>query len=321
MKKFIAYCLASVLSISLMTGCGNQQQGNSGQPQDATTQQQTIDTTQDTADGLQVVTSFYPLYILALNVTDGVEGVTVTNMTQPQTGCLHDYEMTTEDMKTLEGADIFVVNGLGMEHFLGDVQKTNPALYIEDTSKGARVMELESELEHNDDMPNPHIWLDPNNAIMQAQNICDALSQNDPANAAAYAKNTEAFAKSLSDVMQNIQTLQSQPEKKVAAFHEGFAYLAEVCNIDVETGIYAEEHQEPSAREMAEVSEDIREDGIQYLLAADDIGKKYADTLAAELGVTVLVLDPLTNGEMNKDAYRMGMEKNVQVLMDAVSYK
>ena len=49
-----------------------------------------------------MVTSFYPMYIMALNVTDGVEGVKVDNMAGQQTGCLHDYQLQTKDMKNLE---------------------------------------------------------------------------------------------------------------------------------------------------------------------------------------------------------------------------
>ena len=55
----------------------------------------------------RIVTSFYPMYIDAINITKGVDGVEVINMTKPQTGCLHDYQLTTEDMKTLEKADAF----------------------------------------------------------------------------------------------------------------------------------------------------------------------------------------------------------------------
>jgi zinc transport system substrate-binding protein len=71
--------------------------------------------------GLNIVTSFYPVYIATINVTRDIPGVTVKNMTKPQTGCLHDYSLRPEDLKTLEKADVFVINGAGMEAFLDDV--------------------------------------------------------------------------------------------------------------------------------------------------------------------------------------------------------
>ena len=79
---------------------------------------------------LKIVTSFYPMYLATMNVTRGVEGVEVVNLTPPQTGCLHDYQLTPEDMKLLETADIFVINGLGMESFHDKVTEARPDLKI-----------------------------------------------------------------------------------------------------------------------------------------------------------------------------------------------
>ena len=67
---------------------------------------------------LNIVTSFYPVYIATSNIIDGVEDVTLNNMTNVDVGCLHDYQLTTKDMNNLERADIFIVNGGGMESFL-----------------------------------------------------------------------------------------------------------------------------------------------------------------------------------------------------------
>jgi len=66
---------------------------------------------------LTIVTSFYPMYILAKNLTQGTN-VDVVNLTEYKTGCLHDYQLTTSDMKKLENADIFIMNGGGMESFM-----------------------------------------------------------------------------------------------------------------------------------------------------------------------------------------------------------
>ena len=72
-------------------------------------------------DKFLLVTSFYPMYILAENLTEGMEGVEVLNLTQNQTGCLHDYQLTSRDMKLLAKADAFLINGAGMELFMEKV--------------------------------------------------------------------------------------------------------------------------------------------------------------------------------------------------------
>ena len=82
----------------------------------------------------KIVTSFYPIYIETINVTKGIDGVVVENMTKPQTGCLHDYQMTPADMKKLENADVFVANGAGMEAFLDDIINEQKQLYVIDSS-------------------------------------------------------------------------------------------------------------------------------------------------------------------------------------------
>ena len=149
--------------------------------------------------------------------------------------------------------------------------------------------------------------------------ICDALSQADPANADKYAANTATFAESMESVIAQAEAINAAPGTEVAVFHEGFPYLTDLCGLEVGVGIYADENEEPSAKEMAEAAEEIKEDGIKLLLAADDAGMKYAETLAAETGATVVELNPITSGELNKDVYRLGMERNLQILTEALS--
>ena len=98
---------------------------------------------------LHIVTSFYPMYLDAINIAGNVPGVEVTNLTAPQTGCLHDYQLTTEDMKKLESADIFIVNGLGMENFLDKVVESNKNLKIIDASHSDEIYVLKDGEEIN----------------------------------------------------------------------------------------------------------------------------------------------------------------------------
>ena len=82
------------------------------------------------AAGETVVTSFYPIWLLALNLADGVPGLEVRNLAAPDTGCLHDYQLQTGDMKTLAEADLFLVNGAGMESYLDLVYSAFPGLPV-----------------------------------------------------------------------------------------------------------------------------------------------------------------------------------------------
>lgn len=99
---------------------------------------------------LLVVTSFYPMYVATENVIGDVEGVTLENLSEPQTGCLHDYQLTAEDMKLLSKADVFIVNGGGIESFLSDVAESYPDLKIVQACDGIDLLESAEGTEESD---------------------------------------------------------------------------------------------------------------------------------------------------------------------------
>ena len=108
--------------------------------------------TDEADDMLTVVTSFYPMYIATLNVVDGVEGVRLENLSEPQTGCLHDFQLTPEDMKLLSTADVFVINGGGIESFMSDVAKAYPKLdVVEACEDVALLSEDDADSDHDHD--------------------------------------------------------------------------------------------------------------------------------------------------------------------------
>ena len=103
-----------------------------------------------------ITASFYPLYIMLMNICDGAD-VQLSLLAPSDTGYLHDYQLTTKDMQAIEKSDIIVVNGLGMEDFLDKVFETKiprnvrtseapshgkPVMYYDKTSKGAEAYEL-----------------------------------------------------------------------------------------------------------------------------------------------------------------------------------
>ena len=105
--------------------------------------------TADREENFSIVASFYPMYIMLLNITDGVEGVQVHVMAQQHTGCLHDYQLQNSDMQELTQADVFVINGAGMESFLDRVTAQLPDLPILAASEGIPL--LAEDHDHGDD--------------------------------------------------------------------------------------------------------------------------------------------------------------------------
>lgn len=144
MNKIIRYmtamCLTLALCAGLLSGCGwsgrKTDAGTGTGAEGASMSQERSPQTESGSPDLggentfKIVTSFYPLYIMMMNLTDGVENVQLANMAEPQTGCLHDYQLRPKDLVSLEGANLFLANGGGMEEFLSDVLDTYPELTV-----------------------------------------------------------------------------------------------------------------------------------------------------------------------------------------------
>ncbi len=272
--------------------------------------------TQKAGDGtFHIVTSFYPMYIDVINLTDGVEGVTVTNMTKPQTGCLHDYQLTTEDMKTLEKADAFVVNGAGMESFLDKVIKMQEGMTVIDASRGIELMEEDGEA-------NPHVWLSITKDIEQVKNIRDQLKEADPAHADQYEANAETYLAKLEVLKAEMHAaLDDVPHKDIVTFHEAFPYFAEEFGLHILGVIEREPGADPTPAELETTIEQVKALPVKVLFAEPQYSPAAAETIARETGAKLYSLDPVVTGEATpdaKDAYLDAMRKNMETLKEAL---
>lgn len=298
-----------------------------------------VDSNKKTEDTLNIVTSFYPLYISTINITKDIPNITVTNMTKSQTGCLHDYQLTPQDLKTLEKADILVVNGAGMESFLDSIISQYPNLEIVDATKGLTLLEddthnhddhdhdHDSEDEHSEDDGhdheyNPHVWVSVTGNIEEVKNIASQLEDLNPENKEAYESNTNTYVSKLEELKNEMHAeLDNLPNRDIITFHEAFPYFAEEFNLNIAGVIEIEPDSEPSAKEIEEIINTIKSKNINALFTEPQYSSKVAETIATETGATVYELDPIVTGDSNPDAYDdyiNKMKKNLDVLKEAL---
>lgn len=267
------------------------------------------------AEPFRIVTSFYPMYVATINITDGVDGVEVYNMTKPQTGCLHDYQLMTEDMKTLEKADAFVINGAGMEDFMDKVTEQQKALKVIDASRGIALM-------HDEEGDNPHVWLSVTDAITQVRNIADQLKEADPAHADSYEKNAAAYIKKLTALKSEMHaSLDNVPHKDIVTFHEAFPYFAKEFNLNIIGVVEREPGTEPTPTELQETIEQVNALPTKVLFTEPQYSPAAAETIARETGAKIYTLDPVVTGEATpaaKNAYIDTMTQNMKVLQEAL---
>ncbi|MBQ2924306.1 MAG: zinc ABC transporter substrate-binding protein, partial [Anaerotignum sp.] len=161
---------------------------------------------------------------------------------------------------------------------------------------------------------NPHIWLSPERAAYQAEAMAAALGELDAAEAELFAANAKKFHEAAHELQEKAHHLGIPEGEYSAVFHEGFAYFAELFHMENVFGIFADEYQMPSAKELAEATDEARGHGIRFFLTAADNGKIYAETIAAEVDETIVLLDPLTTADEENLSYLERMEKNIEAI-------
>ena len=215
-----------------------------------------------------VVTSFYPIWVMTLNLTKGLEDhVSVRNMAAPSAGCLHDYQLQTADMKALSGADLFLVNGAGMEAFLPEITRALPDLPVVEASEGIDLLKQGDAVEilepEEEEEVNAHLWLDPSRAVRMAENLAAGLVRLLPSDEAAITANLEDYRSRLTVLDQQLRDgLKNLARRDIITFHEAFNYFAEAYGIEVAGVIAHEPGENPSTREIAETCDLVKKLGI-----------------------------------------------------------
>lgn len=261
-------------------------------------------------NGFHVVTSFYPVYIAAENIIGDSSGVSLVNLSQPQTGCLHDYQLTTEDMRKLSAADVFVINGGGMEHFLSEVAGRYPDLTVIHASAQIDLL-----------TDNAHAWMSIPDYMVQVQTIADGLSALDEAHRTNYQTNCDRYMQQLKQLYETQQAVREQippsVPRRAVLFHEAFAYLARDFGLQTAGSLDLDEERQVSAGEVAEVVRLVKEQGVPLILAEEQYGKQMCETVQKEADVQAVYLDPCVQGDGRADSYVRAMRENIRVLQEA----
>lgn len=328
MKKRLVTLLGMVLTaVLLVTGCGSDPApdhergpGQDRQPEtvtqvsreDAVKQQDALKAiARKDGEKLRILTSFFPMYVMTLNVARGVPDVTVTNLTAPQTGCLHDYSLTAEDMKKLAGADVFIANGGGMESFLSKAVETNKRLAVVTASAGIPLIREGAEI-------NPHVWLRIASAREEVAGIARSLAALDPGNAGAYRRNAREYDDKLAELQQYAgDKLKELKSRDIVTFHEAFPYFAQEQKLNIVRTIQREPGTEPTPKELEETITLVKALPVKVLCIEPQYPAGAAETIARETGATIVVLDPCVTGEAGPEAensYLETMKKNIDTL-------
>lgn len=262
-----------------------------------------------------------PVYQFTQCITEG-SGLTVSRLVTESVSCLHDYTLTVDQMKAIESADVVILSGAGLEEFLEDA--LDSAGQIIDSSAGIGLMEGSHHHHHEDEEPekeahhheyDPHIWLSPACAALQAQNICAGLSGKYPEYAALFEEN-------LADLLADLEALNAYGQAKLAdirsneilTFHDGFGYLAHAFGIEIVEAIEEESGAEASAKELIHLIGEVQIHDVAAIFVEENGSGSAASIIAAETGAKLGTLSMAMSG----DDYFSAMYANIDSLKEAL---
>ena len=283
----------------------------------------------------KVVTTFLPITLFTRAVAG--DCATVTALIPPSLGP-HDFQAKPGDLTALRQAGVLVKNGLEMEGFLGKLVAAaeNPQLVVIDSSRGVATLESaehgdghghDGDHDHGDDhghdhgAVNPHIWLDPLRAVQQVATIRDGLIQADPSCADGYRRNAAAFTAQLKQLNSEIASqLEPYRGKTFVAFHDFAPYFAQRYGLKADYLVDVPELN-PAPADLQRVAAEVKSSQLKALLSEPQEGNRSFNTLAKDLGVKVVVFDPMETAteeaSRNPATYVSVMRRNVADLRQA----
>ena len=265
----------------------------------------------------RVLTSFYPMYVFAKELTAGAEGVTVFNMAEQSTGCLHDYQLGQRDAAAVSEADVMIINGGGMEQFVDRIREMRPDMPVIAASDG---IALQDSCEAG--MKNAHVWLSPELAACEIRTIAEGLASADPAHAALYRDNADRMTAELNAADGELSAMLAPAAgHRVITFHEAFNYFLEAYGITVADVIAHEPGEAPSTREIAETCDRIRAEGVDVLFTEPQYPTQAADIISRETGTPVRQMDTGVSGDGSWDGYLGMLRGNAAVLLEALTHE
>ncbi len=277
---------------------------------------QNSDKTSSSKSNTTVITAtFYPLYIMLMNITDGAQNISLNLLAPANTGCLHDYQLTTKDMQAISKSSIVVANGAGMEDFIEKVLEAKKDSTIIATDGYQLIKAGEEE--------NPHVWVSIAGSIHMVEKITQNLCILNPENASLYTTNAENYIHDLKQLKQTFDNeLNVYQGRNIITFHEAFPYFASELKLNTSLVIEREPGTAPSPKELEQLIKLIKntDKGTKPVLFAEpQYSSASAQVISDETGYTVFELDPCVTGELTKDAYIKAMYNNIEVLKQAFS--
>ncbi|PSU63081.1 ABC transporter substrate-binding protein [Photobacterium phosphoreum] len=236
----------------------------------------------------------------------------------------HNYLPQPNDLRRLKQMDVIVVNGVGHDDF---------ALKVIDAANRDDLVVIKA----NNDVPllpamgqsvgdgavNPHTFVGLSTTIQKVYTLANKLAELDPNNAREYRKNARDYAKKFRLMKRKAMLTLGDLDTsgmKVATTHNAYGYLLQEFGVDVAAVIEPAHGVEPSASQLQETIEKIKQSGIDVLFYELNMPNRYVDTIEKATGVKLYRFSHMTHGQYEADKVEIEMQQNLVTLVEAIQF-
>ena len=274
-------------------------------------------------DKIKVVATFSVIGDMVANV--GGDHVDLVTLVGPR-GDTELFKPSLADGKNVAEAKIVFVNDLNdefepwLEPLLKGVKFGGSKIVV---SRGAKTYSSSEERAPRSKAAeeiDQHAWLDPKNGVIYVKNIAAALAKSDPANASDYRARAAAYIKELQtlDGWAKAEMAGVPPTKRrVLASHDSLQYLAKAYGITLLSINGWTNNSEPSAAELASLTQQIRREGIHALFLDSITDPRAMQQVSKETGAAIggtLYGDALSEPGGDADTYLKMLRHDVTTL-------
>lgn len=246
-----------------------------------------------TAGAVEVLASVRPLALIAAAVAG--PDARVASLLPPGASS-HHYQLRPADRIALARADLVLWVGPAHEQFLAGVLGASPRLLTAQHLPGIH-LRLKRQPDGDSALPgtvDAHVWLDPDNAVVIARALAEALADRDPAHAAAYRHNAAAFATRIGTVSaRQAQRFHRLRSRAYLSYHDAYQYLEPTLGLNFRGSLLSGDEDRPGARHFLLTSQRIRKEGLFCLLGEPGFDRALATHVFDGLPANLVPVDEL----------------------------
>jgi ABC-type Zn uptake system ZnuABC Zn-binding protein ZnuA len=239
----------------------------------------------------------------------------------------HTYSPKPSDLVAVRKARLLFEVGIGLEVWVSSLVKNagSPSLRVVTTTKGIALLRDKPDHEGashgggEDEQGNPHVWMDPENAMTMMRHITEALIQVDPEHATEFRTNQASYLRKLDQLRRDLsERITRLADRRFVAHHPAWPYFARRFGFDVAATIQLQSGSEPSALQLQTLIGKIKKDRIKVIVSEIQLSQKIPDLLAKETKTKVIVLTTLPGGLPGTETYLDMLRYNVLQLANAL---